>query len=107
MEPQSFYINRDYIKHNKLSDQQTDTVPIRINCTGYGKYERPFITNGARLDWYIQLVDEGSMQSECGEVKKCQFIVWPPEKPPLRENRLQYLLLLLGSFHGKFCGRIT
>ena len=80
MEPQSFYINRDYIKHNKLTDQQTDSVPIRINCTGYGKYERPFVTNGARLDWYIQLVDEGSMQSECGEVNKFQFIVWPPEK---------------------------
>lgn len=80
MEPQSFYINRDYIKHTKISDQYTNSVPIRINCTGYGKLERPFVTNGERLDWYVQIVDEGAMKSECGDVNECQFIVWPPER---------------------------
>lgn len=78
METRSFYINRDYVNHVKLNEQKNETVPIRINCTGYENRTQPFVTKGERLDWYIQLVDKGSIKSQCGDIQKCQFIVWPP-----------------------------
>ena len=75
MESQNYSNNRDYIMHRIMSMQEDNTVPLKINCTGYEKYSTPFVTNGARLDWYLLLMDEGTIKSQHGDISKAQFIL--------------------------------
>lgn len=77
MENQSYYLHR-----MQSSDDICDlTVPMQVNCTGYVKLTRPFTTIGRRQDWYLQLIDAGTLASDQKVMTPGQFIVRPPEKP--------------------------
>ena len=56
-----------------------ETVPLQLNCTGYVKMVRPFVTESVRRDWYLQLVDTGALQTSCGQLLPGQFVVYAPQ----------------------------
>lgn len=76
MENQSYYLHR-LGSHDDISDS---SVPLQVNCAGYVSLTRPFTTNGNRRDWYLQLVDTGTMNSSDTVMLPRQFIIRPPEK---------------------------
>lgn len=76
MENQSYYLNRIQSGDN-IRDM---TVPLQVNCAGYVNLTRPFTTGGNRHDWYLQLMDTGSMNTLGTVMIPRQFIVRPPEK---------------------------
>lgn len=63
------------------SDLCDETVPLQLNCTGYVKMTRPFVTESVRRDWYLQLVDAGVLQTRCGLLLPGQFVVYAPQTP--------------------------
>ncbi|MBQ8369830.1 MAG: helix-turn-helix transcriptional regulator [Clostridia bacterium] len=77
MENQSYYLHR----MQSTDDICSTEVPLQVNCAGYVNMSRAFVTNGRRHDWYLQLIDDGSLTTAGTVMTPGQFIVRPPEKP--------------------------
>ncbi len=76
LENQSFYLTDLY-----ESNICEDSVPLQLNCTGYAKIARPFVTDSVRRDWYLQLVDTGVLETCCGILQPGYFVVYAPQTP--------------------------
>lgn len=67
-----------------IDDTRDETVPLRVNCTGYASLDQPFVTHNSRKDWYLQLIDTGALRrQESGEADfvSGQFVIRPPDTP--------------------------
>ena len=104
MENQMYYDN----------DPQTDnccdlSVPFKVNCAGYLYYlDKPFVSNGNRRDWYLQIIDCGKLLNGREEaIHPGQFILRSPGTPyryaSLGEGEMGYYWL---HFTGGFVQRL-
>lgn len=76
METQSYYLFPE-----SQADCFSDSVPMRVNCAGYVKLSTPFWNSGKRSDWYLQLIDEGTLTEDTQTLSAGQFIIRSPHKP--------------------------
>lgn len=79
MESQGYYIN-----HSGGGEDYCDmTRPLQVNCTGYAHLAKPFITLTKRRDYYLQVMNVGSLVTGMnGEetLSAGQFIVRTPDQ---------------------------
>ena len=76
MENQSYYLTDQH-----ESDFCDGAMPLRLNCIGYVKMLRPFSTENVRRDWYLQLADNGTLQTSYGPLRPGQFLLYAPQSP--------------------------
>ena len=98
-----------------VSDPQTDnccdlSVPFKVNCTGYQYNQNsPFAIRGTRRDWYLQIIDCGTLlNGENETMLPGQFILRSPETvyryASLGEGAMGYYWL---HFTGGFVQRLV
>lgn len=83
MENQSYYRSGDLVRDGANCCDRS--VPLAVNCSGYASMSRIFLTNTVRHDYYLQLMDTGTLRCGTEEApyffRPGEFIIHPPETP--------------------------